>query len=477
MVSPRALLLLATILQGFLVLLSPSAASPREGDAEVRIARGREALAAKRPAEAVEHFERALVFDPFAPEVLALLVEATAADPDAQALWGEAWWRATADGKGRTTADRSLASKLETLAPGLGDVQVARAAAVEELSQLASSARKTARRKPAAALVAWWAASLGRVLARDDPALLAAHDAELVVDLSAGARLPDQVITQLRRAYSLSQSSGRYAEAVRAARILRGLGVQGGFEDLQGPKPSGIDALRRDADDLLARSREKLAGTLGEPLTVEQLEELDEHEAREFTRAHEDLACPGVAISPRGWYRIETCCGYETLLGVARTIELHHERLAGWFGQDPFVGRQGLVRVVPEAAGLESEGAPFWWAGGFQGGDTTLMRFSCGTIEGLGHGLTHELTHRFDGAIYPGTPGWLAEGRAVWTGGSYGDSRDEAFVEDHVQFGTVEATWMKGYGGEAKLRELIEGELEVPSTALLVPQPPIEPSE
>ena len=44
------------------------------------------------------------------------------------------------------------------------------------------------------------------------------------------------------------------------------------------------------------------------------------------------------------------------------------------------------------------------------------MRFSIGTIEGLGHGLTHELTHRFDGALFPGQPTWLVEGKAVWTG-------------------------------------------------------------
>jgi hypothetical protein len=118
------------------------------------------------------------------------------------------------------------------------------------------------------------------------------------------------------------------------------------------------------------------------------------------------------------------------------------------------------VRIVPEASGLESEGAPFWWAGGFQGGDTTTLRFSCGTLEGLGHGLTHELTHRFDGAIYPGIPAWLAEGRAVWTGAAFARASDERFVERHVSFGTIEAAFIKGYGGALKLGKLVAGEPE-----------------
>jgi hypothetical protein len=115
---------------------------------------------------------------------------------------------------------------------------------------------------------------------------------------------------------------------------------------------------------------------------------------------------------------------------------------------------------VPEASGLESEGAPFWWAAGFQGGDTTTVRFSCGTIEGLGHLLTHELTHRFDGAIFPGIPSWLAEGKAVWTGGAYGKAEDEKFVEGYASIGTIEAAFIKGYGDQGKLTKLITGTLD-----------------
>ncbi len=467
MAGPRVIRCLTALLAGFALAALPllSAAAPvpgqkKEDPAKVRLERGREALEAGRFEEAVAHLERALVFEPFSSEILGLLLEATANDPDARASWGGAWWRAVADDRGRATGGRALAATVADLVPSIEGVEIARASAVAELAKLSSSARKRGRKAPASGLVAWWAANLGRELGRRNPALLAAHEEDLGLDLSVTGRLPDQVITSIQRAHSLSQSGGRYAEAVRAARILRGLAVQGGFKDLKGPRPSGIDALRRDADEMLSRSRARLFGVIGEPLTVEMLEELDEPEAREFTQAHDDLSNPGVAVSPRGWYRIETCCGWETLLGVADTIELHHQRLVNWFGRDPFEDRPGLVRVLPEAAGLESEGAPFWWAGGFQGGDTTVMRFSCGTIEGLGHGLTHELTHRFDGAIYPGMPSWLAEGKAVFTGGAYGHSTDEEFVEDHISFGTVESAWMKGYGGEKKLQELIESEIE-----------------
>ena len=61
--------------------------------------------------------------------------------------------------------------------------------------------------------------------------------------------------------------------------------------------------------------------------------------------------------------------------------------------QGPFDGRRGVARIVPEVDDLETEGAPYWWAAGFQSGDRTTVRFSWGTIPGLGRTLTHELTH------------------------------------------------------------------------------------
>ena len=75
--------------------------------------------------------------------------------------------------------------------------------------------------------------------------------------------------------------------------------------------------------------------------TVKQLEWFTRAEGESFTRDHECFGTPGVAVSPRSWYRIESDCGVETLLGVARTVEDHHERLVNFYGTDPFEGRQG----------------------------------------------------------------------------------------------------------------------------------------
>ena len=77
------------------------------------------------------------------------------------------------------------------------------------------------------------------------------------------------------------------------------------------------------------------------------------------------------------------------------TVEDHHRRLAAWNGVDPFVDGRGIVRVEPGYDGVETNGVPYWWAAGFQRGDLTVLRFAWGSIEGLGHTLTHELTHGF----------------------------------------------------------------------------------
>ncbi len=431
-----------------------------EGPFDVRLRAGLTAIEKGDEEAAARHLQRALVLRPASLEVLGPLFRNAAASEDARALWAYCWWNAACDERGRLSGGSNLAREVLEVVPGLEALAIARAAAVEELVKLSQRELKSSRKNPEAILTAGWADRLARELARPMPALMKSQLAELDSGPVVGRRQIDAVIKDLKRVHSRATSQGDHSTAVRAARIVRGLAAQGSFDDLQGPVPEGIPALMRWALEALGKSRARLAGDLGEPLSVEQLEEMDEDEAREFSLIHSDQSFPGLAISPRGAYRIETCCGQETLLGTAETVEYHHDRLARWFGEDPFLERQGLVRVVPEAAGLEAEGAGFWWVGGFQGGDTTTLRFSCGTIEGLGHLITHELTHRFDGAIYPGTPAWLAEGKAVWTGGSYGSYHDEEFVEDHINFGTVEGALIKGYGNEQKLRELLTGEIE-----------------
>ncbi len=449
-----------------LAALAAAAASPapaqqgltHPGEAPLRA--GRAALERGDATGAVHHLLEAWVHRPGSPELLELLLAAAADDADARTLWAHAWTAGQADVKGKTRPPAEIRRLLPKDDPHVARIATTRAAAVEELAKLAETRAKKARKNVDELLVSAWAARLARVLAADSPALWDAHAAELSPTLAEPENAHEPVIDALQSAMSSAFSNGRYGDAVRAARSLRGLARQAGLKDLQGPAPKGLDNLERAAAQALARARAELADAMGEPWTVEELEELRGEKGEAFTRLHHTYGRPGVALSPTEKYRVETDCGFETLLGVAKTIELHHDRLARWYGTDPFVDRQGTCRIVPEAHGLESEGVPFWWAGGFQGGDVTTMRFSCGSIESLGHGLTHELTHRFDGALYPGQMAWLTEGKAVWTGAAYGSAQDETFVANHANFGTIERTWIKGYGGRDELEELITGTIE-----------------
>lgn len=425
-------------------------------DAGVRRDAGRRALEAGRRDEACGHLVGALEIEPTSAETLELLLEANEDDPEALALWTLAWYEAMADGGGRA---RPGASTRGLLADGPWEKLVAaRASAVEELLELATSRDASAKKRVDEALVADWARRVAVDVARP-LAAFADRRAELLGrELTLGARPYDDPVDGLESLIRAVANSDPSLTA-RAARALHGLAVQAGFEDLRGDVPRGMGRLRATAGQALGRARSALAAR-SDPWTVEQLEWLTGEEGEAFTREHDSFGEPGVALSPEERYRVETDCGFETLLGTAKTVELHHRRLVNFFGDDPFLDVQGTVRVVPTAAGLEAEGSPFWWAAGFQGGDTTVVRHAMGNIEGLGRLLTHELTHRFDGAIYPGQPAWLVEGKAVWTGAAYGHSTDEEFVPNHAAFGTLASVGGQGWGSPGKLMSLIEGTLE-----------------
>jgi len=420
------------------------------------------ARAAKVPLEVQSAVREALSQDPLSHEAWRLAVDASGNDADARHYWLLQWARAALLPGRSTSLDpggkalfQGAAAQWMPLTQGFG-------AAIEELQKLAREKERDGAQRSDSLLVAWWARRLARDLASSSPGLLAALEAELQPGLSVADALPLKTIKALEGLCQQGISSSNPKLAVEAARILAGLGRQSAMEDRQGPLPQGLGNLEGKAGDLLARARGLLESREEAPWTIDELLRLDGDEIEAFTRMYASYGRPAVTHSPRSWYRVETDCGHGTLLGTAQTIELHHERLARWYGKDPFVGRQGLVRIVSEATGLESEGAPFWWVGGFQGGDTTVMRLSCPgpTIEGLGHGLTHELTHRFDGAIFPGIPAWLAEGKAVWTGGAYGDSEQMEFVDRYASTGAMIDALNKGYGGVERLRQLIRGEID-----------------
>ncbi|MEE9127337.1 MAG: hypothetical protein V3U11_09365, partial [Planctomycetota bacterium] len=352
----------------------------------------------------------------------------------------------------------------------------ARAAAVEELVRHARKLKTTGTKALGNGVLARWAADLCWELTRDAPALRAKYLATL--DQACAAHEPDYktVLQAVRKTMNsatvaASAASGNSNDkqdpaavmrdiAVRAARILTGLAAQAGFKDLKGPEPPDLGSLPAAARQARAKLRGKIDKLRGEPLTLEQLDKMTPREREDFTRRHRTWANPAIAVSPNARYVIQTVCGFETLLGVAETIEMHHARLANWFGKDPFKNRQGLVRIVPESMGLESEGAPYWWAGGFQARDLTTVKFSWGKIGDLGHTLTHELTHRFDGTLFPFQASWLVEGKAVWTGGGYGRAEETDFLPRLLQTrGPVDA-YLKGYGRTDQLRKLIEGTID-----------------
>ena len=426
----------------------------------VSIRYGREAMEAGQHDRAYDHFLYALARSQRPVDVVVFLLEnaAAAGDADAHTLWAHLFHSLAADKRGRAKIPNALGKLLPKEDEFPSRLSAARAAAVRELVKFRDARIRS--RRLGDGLIAEWSEDLARSLTLESPALWKEYGGGLGPEMAVGPDLQMQVIRALEKITRNGLGIGAQDQVLRAARCLRGLGAQAGFKDLEGPEPPKMSGPLAAANDALGRSRPKLSTEGVRIWTIEELEDLDEDQQRAFTLEHGSFAAPGVALSPNRLYLVETNCGYWTLLGAAQTVEEHHERLVNLYGEDPFGGRQGILRVVPESYGLEMEGSPFWWAGGFQGGDVTTLKFTMGTIPGLGRGITHELTHRFDGAAFGGLPAWLTEGRAVWTGSSYGSLYDGEFVEDHVDFGTLYGVHLKGYGRQQELEELIAGTIE-----------------
>ncbi|MBM4062977.1 MAG: hypothetical protein FJ265_18060, partial [Planctomycetes bacterium] len=448
------------------------------GPADVRWQMARSALAAGKADEARQHLLAALTFHPDSPALLLDLVQAASADADQLALWSERFVRAAADAKGRFSPDAATkkampsGKRAEAAFAAARELASLRAQAVAELVQAIERERPDPRQPNAArSVLVRWFAELLFAIADQAPAMLRSTEAGLGEAIAAFHAEPGPVVAGLLRI--VQQGAPRSGSgpatgaaplvlqdrAVRAARLLLGIERQAGFRDLRGEPPPDLGAPAAEARRLLA-AIEAAPAEAARVWSIEELERLGPEAAEAFTARHRHWRCPGIALSPTGRYRIETVCGHETLLGVARTIELHHARLVAHFGQDPFAGRQGVVRIVPEHGDLETEGSPFWWAGGFQAGDRTVLRFAWGDVPGLGHGLTHELTHRFDSVLRPFLGAWYKEGHASWTAGHYAKVRDADFVDDHLDLGSVARTAGKGYGGKEQFARLLRGEVE-----------------
>lgn len=440
-------------------LCLPGSAQTSEGEEPASLRYGRAALEKGEHQEAFGHLMYALARAEAPVPLVALLLEnaAQAESADAQALWAHEYFALAADDRGHLSLKADLKQWMPQEDPWPAALAAARAEAVRELVKFRD--RQASGRGSGDPFLAEWAEDLARRLALESPALRNRYADDLTPAVEVSNSLQKTVMKSLMRVARQGFSTSDPSLTVRAARCLRGMGAQANFQDLEGPDPPSTDKEVASANASLQRAREMLAKE-SRVWSIEELEDFDEDMQRAFTLEHATFANPGVALSPNGLYRVETSCGYWTLLGTAQTVEEHHERLLAWYGFDPFEGRQGLVRIVPESHGLEMEGAGYWWVGGFQGGDVTTLAFTLSNIPALGRGLTHELTHRFDGAAYGGLPGWLAEGRAVWTGAHYGSMYEREFVDDYLNFGTMFDVAQMGYGEPEKLATILDGENE-----------------
>ncbi len=409
-----------------------------------------------RASEAAPHLQVVLTDHPYCPSLWREWL--TVAPPELKGFLAHRWLGALSDPKARLNPDPATKRLLPS--PVFEKLANQRMEAIAELIAYASKLKPTVPAAPGELLTLLLTRDLLQVLVREAPRAAAAAEETLRAATVRLAPRNETVIAVLDGWLSKATAKRDTATAMEIARRILGLAAQARFHDLEGEKPPEFSAAEARAQEALARCRQEIRTAAGAPLTVEALAAMTREEREAFSAAHATPSRPAFALSAEGRYIVETCAGHATLLGVASTIDHHHKRLANWFGVDPFVKEQGLVRIVPEAYELESEGTPYWWAGGFQSGSVTQMIFHTGTIEGLGHGLTHELTHRFDGSLFAGLPSWMVEGKAVWTGAAYGVAAEENFVEHHISFGTVEQAFIKGYGDKNKLEKLILGTID-----------------
>jgi hypothetical protein len=366
---------------------------PATGPAQQRMQTGIAALQKGQFEEARKHLFAALEFHPSSPDLLLELVFASSDNLDALSQWTERYVRAATDEKGRFKMGGPTRKRLQPIKPAAPRIKSAqvlsakRVAAVIELSRFITKQKAKGKQTAARALVVRWASEVLLKVATGSPQALAKVSA--AVDKHQASFAPDYDIVYRALAKIMNQpvpvqgegedpaapTTGTSSDArviddqrIRAARILVGLARQVAFKDLKGPRPEGPGSYASDARKILAdeRKRDVEAGKIW---TIAELEDMSEEQKIRFTEEHSDWHHVGLALSTNSLYRIETICGHETLLQTAKTIELHHQRLLSHFGKDPFEGRQGIARIVPENSDMETEGAPFWWALG-----TTLRR-------------------------------------------------------------------------------------------------------
>ncbi len=438
-------------------LLLPAGVGADELGGTAREARKAAARArdAGKTKEAVGHLLVGLGEHPHAAELLLELVETTKDDPSARTLWSHALIAALADEKGRFKlpkgADALIDKKKDPL---LGEVATARAKAVAGLAKSAGRAKG-----PGSYALALAYTDLARALTSDAPRLWKAHAAALSKAISKVRPKVKAVLAALKKSAGGLGGPDPSGAKLELGRAIRGMASQAKAKAAGAKEGSGT-ALDSLADSIIRDALTALEAEQMEPLTIKQLEAMDNDQIAEFNRKHANIRRPGRAISETGKYVITCACGHGTLLATAEMAEPTHDRLARWFGMDPFTRKkaQGEIRVFPTFADLESESTPYFWANGFQRGAVTVVRFAAERKIELARLLSHELMHRFDQLLYPGMPGWLAEGRGVYAGGAFASSMAGDFVDNYIDGGRVNDAGSRLYSDRYWLEKFVKGD-------------------
>ncbi len=443
-----------------LVLLSaPLTSHAQDAVSEAKRRRGQGVAAAKAGdlGAARHHLLAAVALDPSSVDLYGDLAALDRADPELRALWAHAAALAGCDASGRVAkAQVDLADASRVV------VKRARAA---KAAAAAAGRLKNAVHEP----TRQWLLGLSRTLTDGSSVLSTAHVGAF--EKAAGNTAPDvdKLTSALAELMQSAYAAGDLETALEAARTMRGLAMQAGQAKNAPALPTAaltaaLAMIRKVRADLRRaeeqRAKDAVAGAEPVVWTVESLESVPEDDVDAWSAKRTKWTAPGVALSPTELYRVETICGHATLLHITRDVEYHHARLIKWYGRDPFDGRRGLVRLSPDYRDFEGEGAPFWWAGGFQAGDVTTMIVRFASRDPLNGTLCHELTHRFDGAIFPGMPSWLSEGHAVYTarGSLYPEA--EEVDEDIIRWNDLGTTHQNGYATPKGLRDFITGRVD-----------------
>lgn len=458
--SPR--LLVATSAALALVSLSaigssgvagPASAPAPESEPARRTRVGREALKAGKAGVARHHFLDALAVDPSYAPVWNELASLDATSADAKALWALGAAFALTDATGRVAkvplgppfAAADVASPLD-----LASKRAALARAITEAAGKLSG--------PGGVIVAKWLRWLADETANGAASLGAPARAAAEKALDRCRPEVQRVRTALEAVLAEAKAAQDLPRIIEAARLLVGFASQRrGVRGTRAPIADGFGA-RRALDE----AREALAAKTP-PMSFDDLEKLFSSGGRRaFEDAHSSWTNPIVVASKDGRYRIESVCGLATTHEAAILIERCHDRLVAWCGKDPFVDgggrtRLGVVRLCPTDADLEQEGAPYWWAAGFASGDVVTVAAHWSTSNELSQLLAHELTHRFDQALFPGLPAWASEGRATYVGATTPYGRAQALDERHINFRDFEVAYRLVAWSLPTLLELLSG--------------------